>query len=158
MKLQARQRGQTIIEYALLIALISGVVIAIGWALGKGTRDVYVTVNDAMITASGDSVAAAPPTPEPEPDPDPDPDTGSDPPDNPYQGQMDFADGWYKALRNQGPIPGTNQYYGTDLGHNIASGAALGRMRQQMLQGGASEAEAAAAYAATGQYLDSTYN
>lgn len=142
MKFRVHQRGQTILEYALLIALLAVVAIVILRVLGNGVKDVYVTVNDAMITSSGDSVASPP----------------EEEPDNPYQGQIDFANGWYKALRNQGPIPGTNQYYGTDLGHNIASGAALGRLQQQMMQGGASPAEILAANAAVGQYLEATYN
>jgi|GEM_PF-5326249 len=60
-----RSRGQTLIEYVLLIALLAIVAIAILTVLGRKARDVYVTVNDAMTTASGAEYAGVPPPPPP---------------------------------------------------------------------------------------------
>lgn len=51
-RLFVEEEGQTLIEYGLLTALISVVAIAILTVLGRKTRDVYVTVNDAMTTAA----------------------------------------------------------------------------------------------------------
>ncbi|MCC7494884.1 MAG: hypothetical protein IT204_21215 [Fimbriimonadaceae bacterium] len=51
-RLFAEEEGQTLIEYGLLTALISVVAIAILTVLGRKSRDVYVTVNDAMTTKS----------------------------------------------------------------------------------------------------------
>ena len=44
------EAGQTMIEYGLLTALIAVVGIAILGVLGRKTRNVYVTVNEAMTT------------------------------------------------------------------------------------------------------------
>ncbi|MBI5832305.1 MAG: Flp family type IVb pilin [Armatimonadetes bacterium] len=44
------EEGQTLIEYGLLTALIAIVAIAILSVLGRKTKDVFVTVNDKMVT------------------------------------------------------------------------------------------------------------
>lgn len=45
-------RGQTLVEYGLLVGLVAIVVIAVLSVAGRKARDVYVAVNDALITAS----------------------------------------------------------------------------------------------------------
>jgi len=45
------EEGQTLIEYGLLTALIAIVAIAILSVLGRKTKDVFVTVNDKMVTS-----------------------------------------------------------------------------------------------------------
>ncbi len=57
-----KARGQKIIEYVLLVVLLSIVAIAILTVLGRKTRDVLVTVEESMVTANTE-VAGAPPTP-----------------------------------------------------------------------------------------------
>jgi pilus assembly protein Flp/PilA len=52
-RLFVEEEGQTLIEYGLLTALIAVVAIAILSVLGRKTRDVYTTVQGAMVTASG---------------------------------------------------------------------------------------------------------
>jgi len=49
-RLFAEEEGQTLIEYGLLTALIAIVAIAILSVLGRKTKDVFVTVNDKMVT------------------------------------------------------------------------------------------------------------
>ena len=51
-RLFIEEEGQTLIEYGLLTALIAVVAIAILSVLGRQTRDVYVTVQSAMVTAA----------------------------------------------------------------------------------------------------------
>jgi pilus assembly protein Flp/PilA len=51
-RLFAEEEGQTLIEYGLLVALLAVVAIAILSVLGRGTRDVYVTVSNGMTTAA----------------------------------------------------------------------------------------------------------
>jgi len=51
-RLFAEEEGQTLIEYGLLTALIAVVAIAILSVLGRKTKDVFVTVNDKMVTTS----------------------------------------------------------------------------------------------------------
>lgn len=65
MRTWGRQRGQTLIEYALLIVLISVVGLAVLTALGRKTRDVWVTVNSSLVTTSAAAEAAPPPAPAP---------------------------------------------------------------------------------------------
>lgn len=62
-----RTHGQSILEYAILIALLAVVVISIAVVLGRKTRDVYCTVNDAMITASVEFAGNPEPPPPPVP-------------------------------------------------------------------------------------------
>jgi len=50
-RLFAEEEGQTLIEYGLLTALIAVVAIAILSVLGRKTKDVFVTVNDSMVTS-----------------------------------------------------------------------------------------------------------
>ncbi|MBI5832304.1 MAG: Flp family type IVb pilin [Armatimonadetes bacterium] len=49
-RLFVEEEGQTLIEYGLLTALIAVVAIAILSVLGRKTKDVFVTVNDKMVT------------------------------------------------------------------------------------------------------------
>ncbi len=49
-RLFSEEEGQTLIEYGLLTALIAIVAIAILSVLGRKTKDVFVTVNDKMVT------------------------------------------------------------------------------------------------------------
>ncbi len=51
-RLFCEEEGQTLIEYGLLTALIAVVAIAILSVLGRKTKDVFVTVNDKMVTNS----------------------------------------------------------------------------------------------------------
>ena len=51
-RLFREEEGQTLIEYGLLTALIAVVAIAILSVLGRKTKDVFVTVNDSMVTTS----------------------------------------------------------------------------------------------------------
>ena len=51
-RLFCSEDGQTLIEYGLLTALISVVAIAILTVLGRKTRDVYVTVQDNMVSVA----------------------------------------------------------------------------------------------------------
>lgn len=57
-----KTRGQTLVDYAMLVALISVVAIAILHVMGRRSRDLYVSVNDAMATSSVE-VASAPALP-----------------------------------------------------------------------------------------------
>jgi len=51
-RLFSEDEGQTLIEYGLLTALIAVVAIAILSVLGRKTKDVFVTVNEQMVTTS----------------------------------------------------------------------------------------------------------
>jgi pilus assembly protein Flp/PilA len=46
------EEGQTLIEYGLIVALISIVCIAILTILGRKVRDTYVTITERMVTTS----------------------------------------------------------------------------------------------------------
>jgi Flp pilus assembly pilin Flp len=52
-RLFCEEEGQSLVEYGLIVALISVVAIAILTIVGrKGGRDVYVTVSERMTTVS----------------------------------------------------------------------------------------------------------
>jgi len=42
--------GQTLLEYGLLVALLAVIVIAVLSILGRKTRDIYIRVNDTLIS------------------------------------------------------------------------------------------------------------
>ncbi|HIE53319.1 MAG TPA: Flp family type IVb pilin [Armatimonadetes bacterium] len=44
------EEGQTLIEYGLLVALIAIVCIAILTVLGRKTKDVFITIEQSMVT------------------------------------------------------------------------------------------------------------
>jgi pilus assembly protein Flp/PilA len=46
------EEGQTLIEYGLIVALISIVAIAILTIVGRKGRDVYVSISERMATTS----------------------------------------------------------------------------------------------------------
>jgi len=51
-RLWVEEEGQTLIEYGLIIALISIIAIAILTIVGRKGRDVYATIEDRMVTTS----------------------------------------------------------------------------------------------------------
>lgn len=63
MRTWGKQRGQTLIEYALLIAFIAIIAIAILTVLGRKTRDVFVTVESSLVTSSESTYGQPPPAP-----------------------------------------------------------------------------------------------
>lgn len=50
-RLLREERGQTLVEYGLILALIAVVVIAILAALGRRVRNVFITINNHIITS-----------------------------------------------------------------------------------------------------------
>ncbi|MBI1919812.1 MAG: Flp family type IVb pilin [Geobacter sp.] len=53
LKLLRNHKGQTLVEYGLLLILIAVVVIAIVTAVGRSTNNVYSTANSAIEKATG---------------------------------------------------------------------------------------------------------
>jgi len=51
-RLFLEEEGQTLIEYGLIVALISIIAIAILTVVGRKGRDVYVTISERMVTTS----------------------------------------------------------------------------------------------------------
>ena len=51
-RLFCEEEGQTLIEYGMVTAMIGVVIIVIVSVLGRKTKDVFVTVNDKMVTNS----------------------------------------------------------------------------------------------------------
>ena len=50
-KRRAFSRGQTLVEYALILAIISVVAIAVIIRLGEGIKNVYSTIDSAVSSA-----------------------------------------------------------------------------------------------------------
>ncbi|HIE09400.1 MAG TPA: Flp family type IVb pilin [Armatimonadetes bacterium] len=50
-RLLREEEGQTLIEYGLILALIAVVVIAMIAALGQRVRNVFITINNHIITS-----------------------------------------------------------------------------------------------------------
>ena len=51
-RLLREEEGQTLVEYGLILALIAVVVIAVLYALGQKVRNVFVTINNHILTTA----------------------------------------------------------------------------------------------------------
>ena len=51
-RLLREEEGQTLVEYGLILALIAVVVIAVLYALGQKVRNVFITINNHIITSA----------------------------------------------------------------------------------------------------------
>ncbi len=51
-RLLREEAGQTIIEYAMIAALIIVVVIAVLYAVGQKVKSVYITINNHLLTSA----------------------------------------------------------------------------------------------------------
>ena len=63
LRLLTNKRGQTLVEYALILALISVVAISVLVALGTRVKGVFTTVSSQLAIAGGGGPAPAPPAP-----------------------------------------------------------------------------------------------
>jgi len=50
-RLLVEEEGQTLVEYGLILALIAVVVIAVLAMLGQRVRNVFITINNHVITS-----------------------------------------------------------------------------------------------------------
>ena len=51
-RLLREEEGQTLVEYGLILALIAVVVIVILYALGQKVRNVFITINNHILTTA----------------------------------------------------------------------------------------------------------